>query len=128
MAFLKKNKIIIIIVAVIVAGFAWYAFSDRGGAPPPLLNTQAVGPSTTAAEKTLVETLVTLRAITLSGTIFSDPAFQSLQDFGTQIVPEPVGRRDPFAPLDENERPSGASQNPGTPSSGGGLPAGRGRP
>lgn len=98
MTFIREHKMIVSVVALLVALFAWYGFSGSKG-EAPLLAAQGPAAVSTAAERNLVETLIALRAITLSGTIFSDPAFLSLQDFGTQIVPEPMGRRDPFAPL-----------------------------
>ena len=52
-----------------------------------------------AVDSDVVTILLQLRAVSLSGTIFSDAAFTSLKDFGSQIVPEPVGRANPFAPL-----------------------------
>lgn len=104
MEFLSKHKIIIILSAIVVAVFVWYGFSDPAPANTPVLTTQQVVTGS-AAERGLVETLITLRSITLSGSILTDPAFLSLRDFGTQIVQEPMGRRDPFAPLG----PGGAS-------------------
>ncbi len=75
----------------------WWGFS--GETPSnSLIETQ--NPSDVSpVERSLVDTLLQLRAVSLSGTIFSDPAFMSLQDFGTQVIPEPVGRANPFAPI-----------------------------
>lgn len=95
MKFLLRHKYLITIVALLVIGFFWYGSSDD---PSALLSTQSAEQGS-PAEKDLVSTLLALRAISLSGTIFSDPAFRKLKDFSTQIVPEPVGRKDPFAPL-----------------------------
>ena len=90
-----KNKFVIGIAVVALAGIAWWGMSG-GGATAPLLTTDT---PTTASDVELVTTLLTLRAVTLNGTIFTDPAFMSLKDFGKEIVPEPVGRPNPFAPL-----------------------------
>lgn len=82
-------------VAVLVAIGAWWMFAS----PPQdeeLITSE--GASDGLVDKEVVGTLLQLRAITLSGTIFSDPAFQALQDFGTQVIQEPVGRPNPFAP------------------------------
>ncbi|RJR14065.1 hypothetical protein C4585_01205 [Candidatus Parcubacteria bacterium] len=92
--FLSRNFLFIILAGIVIAGGVWYTL--RGGsASPTIITTQTEGGS---AEKEVVDTLLALRAVTLSGTIFSDPAFQTLQDFGVQIVPETVGRENPFAP------------------------------
>ncbi len=98
MEFISRYKWILIGLGVVVAGFFWYASSGKK-APDAVLTTETAKETVNSADKDLVETLLTLRAVTLSGTIFSDPAFNSLKDFGTQIVPEPIGRPDPFAPL-----------------------------
>lgn len=91
--FLSRNILFIILSGVIIAGGVWYTL--RGENPSPtIVTTQTEGGS---AEKEVVDTLLALRAVTLSGTIFSDPAFQTLKDFGVQIVPETVGRENPFA-------------------------------
>ena len=105
MEFFTKYKAVIFIVlgALVVIG-VWWAFSQD--APSDSLITTEVTPGTSATDKSLVDTLLQLRAVSLNGTIFSDPAFVSLQDFGTQIVPEPVGRPNPFAPISGNVAPA----------------------
>jgi hypothetical protein len=100
MQWIMQHKLMFIIVIVLLALGVWYGLS-QSGTPAPLLtsSTPSGSPSTDAANQQLVSTLLTLRAVTLNGTIFTDPAFLSLQDFSTNIVPEPVGRSNPFAPL-----------------------------
>ncbi len=93
-----SNKIVMLVAgSILVAAAVWYLFL-RTTTTAPLLKTTDLT-AVTGADKDVVETLLQLRAITLSGTIFSDPAFVALKDTGTQIVPEPVGRPNPFAPL-----------------------------
>ncbi|OGG50033.1 hypothetical protein A2763_03760 [Candidatus Kaiserbacteria bacterium RIFCSPHIGHO2_01_FULL_54_36] len=99
-----RHKWIVVIIAILVAGVAWYAMS-------PADETPNVAPTVTAGagapvEQGIVATLLTLRAVKLDGTIFSDQAFLSLRDFSTEIVPEPVGRPNPFAPLSSQARAS----------------------
>ena len=104
---LKKNKIVLIIIAVLVAGFVWYGMSGSDTPQGGLIKSDELGgtgsPETTA-ERAMLETLFQLKAIQLSGSIFSNPAFQALRDFRTEIVAEPVGRENPFAPLGEEVR------------------------
>ena len=106
---LKRNKVIIAAVALIVILFAWYGFSSN----PPGAALLTETPSAQApGESDLVSTLLQLRTITLSGTIFSDPAFAALHDFGTEIIPEPVGRPNPFAPISFSiQAPSAPTQS-----------------
>ena len=93
----SSNIVIAVIVGLIVVVGAWYMFFSGSGGNDELLATTVVSDES-AVERGIVDTLLTLRAVTLSGTIFSDPAFGTLRDFGTQIIPEPIGRPNPFAP------------------------------
>lgn len=94
---LLRYKVVLILIAFLVAGAAWYALSpaQEGG---DLTSTPLPGGGA-SVDQGIVSTLLTLRAVKLEGTIFSDPAFNRLKDFSTEIVPEPVGRQNPFAPL-----------------------------
>jgi len=97
----KQNKLLILLGAgIVAAAVIWYSFM-RDKTPAPLLQTQDLTAGN-AIESDVVTVLLQLQAVSLSGTIFSDPAFISLQDFGREIVPEPVGRPNPFAPLGRN--------------------------
>ncbi len=97
MAIFQNKLVILILGGVVVAGVVWYSFlRDRGTGE--LLQTTDLTQAT-EADADIVNTLLELRAVSLSGTIFTDPAFLRLKDFGSQIVPEPVGRPNPFAPL-----------------------------
>lgn len=48
----------------------------------------------------LLTRLHQLEQIKISGAIFHDHRFQSLVDFHQQIQPEPLGRDNPFVPID----------------------------
>lgn len=114
MSWISQHKLVFILVVAVVAIGVWYGLS-QSGAPAPLLTTSAVdvSPSEQSTDQEIIGTLLALRSVTLSGSIFSDPAFVSLQDFGTTIIPEPVGRQNPFAPLSSQNASygtSGASQ------------------
>lgn len=96
MAFLKRYALLIIVIFVIAGGVAWYGLYGKSG-EEPILSTDTS--SLTDPGQALVQTLLAVRGITLSGSIFTDPAFTGLKDFSTQIVSEPVGRPNPFAPV-----------------------------
>ena len=89
---------------------AWWGLSGDGSSDPLLTAEDTSG--SILSDRGIVDTLLQLRAVSLSGTIFSDPAFASLQDFGTQIVPEPIGRPNPFAPFTarSTSTPAGSTQ------------------
>lgn len=111
--FIKHNKIVVIVLSLIVGAGAWYGMSGGGSSGTTnLLVTEQLGGASNVAEKELVTTLLQLRAVSLDGTILSDPAFTSLQDFGSQIVPEPVGRPNPFAPLSFSAASTSVSVTP----------------
>jgi hypothetical protein len=101
MNWIRHNKLVFILAIVVVAIGVWYGLSS-GNEPPPLLTTTTPSGQNVQeknADQEIIGTLLALRAVTLSGTIFNDASFMSLQDFGTMIVPEPIGRENPFAPL-----------------------------
>ena len=89
-----QHKVTAGVIMVVILGLAWYGLAGNA-APPPILQTDTVSNE----NQELVATLLALRAVTLSGMIFQDPVFMSLQDFGVEIKPEPVGRANPFLPL-----------------------------
>ncbi len=95
--FILSHKIIVIVVALLVAVGIWIGLSSGGTSSDSLLSSESV--SDEGPDRDLVATLLALRSVKLEGSIFTDPSFQSLKDFSTQIVPEPVGRPNPFAPL-----------------------------
>jgi hypothetical protein len=111
MGVLRKHKFLFLIGIVVIAGVAWFAMS--GGTPSgDAVLTTTTPPSGAAgsAQRQLLSTLNDLRSIRLGAEILNDPAFLSLRDFGTDIITEPIGRRNPFAPLGSSSSGSGAAQ------------------
>jgi hypothetical protein len=91
-------KKIIAGAAIVIVLFALYRIFFGGPEEAPLSSETPSG-LPAGEEGDLLSLLLELRSITLSGAIFSDAAFQTLQDFTVNLVPEPVGRRNPFAPI-----------------------------
>lgn len=102
MAWITQHKLVFALIIAVVAGGIWLGLS-QSQEPAPLLTTTSAPDASTGAigggDQEIIGTLLSLRAVTLSGSIFEEPAFLTLQDFGTTIVLEPVGRENPFAPL-----------------------------
>jgi hypothetical protein len=98
MQYILQHKLLSLGVFIVLLGALWYGFA-ASSSPAPVLSTTNLANSTDTQDQELVSTLLQLQAISLDGTILSDPGFLSLQDFTTQITPEPVGRPNPFAPL-----------------------------
>mgnify|MGYP003394305743 FL=1 len=94
---MNRTTIILIVGGLLVAGVVWYSFL-RERQPEALLQSEDLTTGN-AIDSDVVAVLLQLRAVSLSGTIFTDPVFRSLQDFGSPVVPEPVGRPNPFAPI-----------------------------
>lgn len=92
----KKNKTlggVVILTVFIVLGFLFYSWS--GSSSAPLTSSD----SSNQMGQELLITLAGLNTIRLDGSIFTDPVFASLTDFGVIIPPEPAGRRNPFLPV-----------------------------
>ncbi len=101
--FFQKNKVMLpVIILVIVLGIIGYFYISSSGNDSDLLvqadkdtNDQVVG-------RDLLVALNRLNAITLNDSLFKDVIFASLNDFSVQIVPQAVGRNNPFSPLGKN--------------------------
>lgn len=101
MGFIKKHLTIILTILVLAGLFLLYQMFFSGGRVPNELLTAETGDGAiaSAAGQELLALLEQLRAIELDETLFADPVFRNLQDFRFELVPEPVGRSDPFAPI-----------------------------
>lgn len=99
---LKKYKTILITIVVIIVAFwlfsTFFATKDRSGG---VLTSQNV--TAREGDNELLILLVNLRSITLDNGLFTDPAFRALVDFGQGLVPEPVGRQNPFIPVGSDD-------------------------
>lgn len=94
---IKKIGVPALILAVIVAGYFLFIKGDVSfEAPIPL------DPEVLRVEREVLSLLNDLNRIDLEGNIFSSPIFHSLVDYSVELTPEPVGRENPFAPLDES--------------------------
>ena len=95
--FTKYKNIITILVVLVIGFFVYSAFFKPAGGDA--LIAQDISPAQTAVEQELIALLLELRSIRLDLSVFDDPEFQSLTDFSQDLIPEPVGRPNPFVPL-----------------------------
>ncbi len=86
--------IFVLVVAGLYGGYVLF-LAPTGEQALTVTTAAAAGP-----DQDLVALLFELKGIRLDNAIFADPLFQSLKDFGKDLVSEPVGRRNPFAPLE----------------------------
>ncbi len=93
----SQHKLALIGVAVLIAGGVWYGLSSSTSVPD--LVTIPVEGASSPIEQSLVTTLLTFRSVELDPKILNSVPFMTLKDFSTQIVAEPIGRENPFAPL-----------------------------
>jgi len=96
---IKQNKVIIVILIIIIVAFTWFGLSDKQPTTS-LLSSETRG-SESVAEQEILRILLDMRSIRLDSSIFENPSFASLRDFGRDIVAEPVGRTNPFAPTED---------------------------
>lgn len=97
LALLKKN-IVVIGVLVAAAAVLFYFFSSGGSSATVTSVTQEESP----VSHEILATLGNLRTIKLDNSLFQDPLFLSLSDFGVSIPPAAAGRRNPFAPVGQD--------------------------
>ncbi|HEV3244875.1 MAG TPA: hypothetical protein VG102_00790 [Candidatus Paceibacterota bacterium] len=98
MDYISQHKLISLVVLIVIIAAAWWGFTGVSG-PSSVVTSSGTLTATSSQDAQIVSTLLQLQAVSLSGTILNDPDFLALQDFTTQIVTEPIGRPDPFAPL-----------------------------
>lgn len=103
---LLTSKVLTSLVIVAIFGLGYFAYSS-------LANTTSATSVASPVSQELLIALSNLHTIELNGSVFSDPSFQSLNDFGVTIPLQPVGRRNPFQPLTGAPVSSGTSL-PGT--------------
>lgn len=96
---LKKYKTLLTVLVIAVLGFIVYSIFFSGGGNDGTVLTSQSGSVRGGGDNELLLLLVNLKSITLDDSIFSDPAFRSLIDFGQELTQEPTGRQNPFAPV-----------------------------
>ncbi|MEN9614036.1 MAG: hypothetical protein RLZZ347_343 [Candidatus Parcubacteria bacterium] len=107
----KANVITAVLIFVVLLGGGYFLIQSRqGGTTAPSfvsVDTQSLPIGFGAVTSTnnapissdLISVLSGLRTITLEGSLFKDPSFLSLQDFGIPLQEEPIGRYNPFLPI-----------------------------
>lgn len=100
MDFIREHTTAVLGGVIAIAVIAGYFLFFGNSAPTPSL--QVIRPEKSADKgisQELLATLLQLHSITLDSSVWADPSFQSLRDFGVALAPAPVGRDNPFAPL-----------------------------
>lgn len=103
----KLKKIIIAVVIIAVAYFAYSMFFKTSDDDANLISgTNSLSSSRNLADtqvlgNQITQALIQIEALTLDRSVFENAIFRSLTDKSEVISPEPVGRRNPFAPLED---------------------------
>lgn len=86
--------VVALLILIVLLGYLF-----RRSPPEAAITELAASPLEGVLGRELLGTLDRLKSTTLDTSIFSDPVFTGLRDFGVSIAPQPVGRRNPFAPF-----------------------------
>jgi hypothetical protein len=92
----RTYQIIGLFTLVVGAFVLWNVFVTPETASDSVLGSTTITDDAVGADA--LKLLLDMRSIKLDARIFESQAFQTLQDTGQEIIPEPVGRTNPFAP------------------------------
>ena len=94
----QKLKLPLIIIAALIAGFILYNSFVKKPVQTSILKPVAGAASATSTpEKDFLPLLLQIQNVTLDQKLFIDPVFRALVDWGQDIVPESVGKQNPFS-------------------------------
>jgi len=95
---LSKTTTILLIILGVVAIIAAIVIMNALADTPSDVDIVTEGDMTASVDEVVFINLASqIESIRFDASLFSDPRFMSLVDIRTEIIPEPVGRRDPFA-------------------------------
>ncbi len=97
MTFIKQNVLLTIVTVGVIGGLLYYTLGMNNSSSSSTLLISTGDSSSSPASQKLLTSLTSLSTITLDSSIFTDPVFVSLTNFGVVIPPENVGRHNPFA-------------------------------
>lgn len=92
----QKIKKPLIILAILLLGFVGYNTLIKKPATENLTLTQVS--NVASPDQSILPLLLKIKDINFDSTIFNDPVFKSLEDYGLSITAEETGRGNPFAP------------------------------
>ncbi|MDO8594713.1 MAG: hypothetical protein Q7R93_04350 [bacterium] len=96
----RKAVLLFAGIFIVLAGIFFYWLYGKADTGTPSITALSSSPLDATLGRELLAALAKLKSTKLDGTIFDDPVFSSLKDFGVEIASQPVGRRNPFGVLD----------------------------
>lgn len=91
----QKLKVPMIIIALLFGGFIVYNTFIKEPVSNDLIKKDTPN-GAKMPEQDFLPLLLRIQNITLDEKLFLDPVFRALVDFGQPIVPEPIGKPNPF--------------------------------
>jgi len=98
-----KIVIFLIVIFLIAAGF-YFLRGNKAVAPATGLVKENFDSSDFGENQEFLRVLKNLERVSLDGSVLTTQAFLSLVDFSLELAPEPVGRINPFRPINPLER------------------------
>jgi len=96
---LGKYKNILIAIALSCILYLGYVYLAPAAEDAALVPSGGAAGADLAVDRELLTLLSDIRQIKLDASLFTNPVFQSLEDYGQTIPNEAVGRANPFAPI-----------------------------
>jgi hypothetical protein len=94
-----KYKNIIIVGIIIALGLIAYSLLRPDPTAESLLATTERADSAQVLGDEITSAINQINALKLNRSVFDDPIVKNLIDHSKPIIPEPVGRKNPFAPI-----------------------------
>lgn len=97
-----KYRTVIIIIVVLAVAFVIYSFFVKGDEGDDLLVSNTAQTPASVVSNEIISALNQIESLRLSQEIFSDPVYLNLKDRSQVIPEEPIGKRNPFDPINSN--------------------------
>ena len=104
-----KYKNIIIVLVIVILGFVAYSFLKPADSTETLLSTTEKQDSTQILGDEISSAINQINSLKLDRGVLDDPVVKNLVDHSKPIVSEPVGRKNPFAPIGQDSGNSATS-------------------
>jgi len=95
-----NTKIIALVSVLVIFALAWLTMRKPSSSEADIM--QYKDENMTEIEKDVINTLAQVGKINLDDSVLKSQAFAQLVDISRSITEEPIGRANPFAPVDPN--------------------------
>lgn len=95
---MSRTTQLLAVMFVLIAGYLLWTIVSKDPETATLSSVSTTSENAVGDAKVL-ETLINMRNLRLDDRLFNNPAFLRLVNTERKIIPEPVGRRNPFSPI-----------------------------